>query len=278
MEKFKISIISIAIAASIFSYANFSWPMPRDLTVKLLDIGQGESILIQTPHGRTILIDGGPGDRVLERLSSEGNYWQRGFDLLVLTHSDLDHLEGFFAILDRYRIGALLFNGRLEGTFAYQDFLEKIAARNIPAVKARSDQDWQLDEGVFLDVITPPMTKELEATTNNSALLLKLSYGKTSVLLMSDSEKEEEFALLRTDMDVRSEILKVGHHGSISSSSEALLAAVAPKEAVISSGKNNRYDHPHLATILALDEKGIEWKDTQDEGTITMRSDGKRWY
>ncbi len=271
-------VVAFLLVASSFSYANFAWPLPQQLKVSLLDVGQGESIFIQTPHGRTILVDGGPGNKILEQLSEQGNYFLQKIDLLVLTHPDLDHLEGFLNLLERYRVGALLFNGRLEGSFAYQEFLQKIANLNIPAVKARSDQDWQLDEGIFLDVITPGMSKELMATTNNSALLLKLVYGKTSLLLMSDSEKEEELALLRSDTDIRSQILKVGHHGSITSSTDALLRAVQTKEAIISSGKNNRYDHPHLATILALDESGIAWSDTQDAGTITVKSDGKTWH
>lgn len=260
-------------------YANFIWGLPGDLTVTFLDIGQGDSILIQTPNGRTIIVDGGPGSTLVHRLGEETSFWMKKIDALLLTHPDRDHLEGFLEVLKRYEVGLFLFTGVQKESALYKTFLKEIDERGIKTVVVAPDQDWMLDEGVFLDIIGPLKSYNGQKVEkpNNTSIVARLVYGETQLLLTGDIEKKAEFELLLHDTDLRAQILKAGHHGSSTSGSEKFLKAVEPNTAVMINGKNNSYGHPHLETVLRFDELGIDWLSTKDEGTVTFVSDEKQW-
>lgn len=260
-------------------YANQAWSVSDQLTVKFLDIGQGDSILIQTPHGRTVLVDGGPGSALLERLNEETSFWMKEIDLVVSTHPDLDHVEGLVDIVERYDVGLVLITGMLTDTALSKAFSATLERENIAVAIAAPEQDWELDDGVFLDILAPTesVAGKVLKKTNDEGIVAKLVYGETSLLLTADIEKIGEDRLLRTDNDLRAQLLKVGHHGSRTSSTLPFLEAVSAREAVMINGKENSYGHPHLQTVLSLDEKGIDWISTKDVGTVTMVSDGREW-
>ncbi|MGE3278762.1 MAG: ComEC/Rec2 family competence protein [Candidatus Altimarinota bacterium] len=253
--------------------------MDDRLRVSFLDIGQGDSIFIQTPHGRTVLIDGGPGTTVIEKLGEASSFWTRRIDLMILTHPDRDHLEGLLEVLPRYRIEHLLLTGIVHPSQLYRSFLDMVEAYEIPTFLASTEADWQLDEGVFIDIIAPTTDVSFQepARPNDTSIMAKLVYGDTTLFLPGDGEVMQEHEILMSDFDLRSEFLKSGHHGSRTSSSLELLRAVQPQQSVIISGRENPFDHPHLDIVLRYDDLGIEWWNTKDEGTITFVSDGMKW-
>lgn len=260
-------------------YASNYWSVSDGLRVSFLDIGQGDSILIQTPHGRKVIIDGGPGTTILERLGEELSFWTKQVDLLILTHPDLDHLEGFLEVLPRYEVKRILVTGVFHDSELYKAFLNLIREQNIPTSFASPEQDWQIDDGVYLDIIAPVESVAFEEveSTNDTSIVAKLVYGNTSLLLTGDGEWPEENSILLTDSDLRSQLLKGGHHGSRTSNAVDFLRAIQPTKAVMINGGDNQFGHPHLETVLRFDDFGVDWWNTKDEGTVRFVSNADVW-
>lgn len=262
--------ISLFVGLVFCIYANAAWALPGDLSVKFLDVGQGDSVLIQTPGGRTVLVDAGPGPVILERLGEETGFWQKRIDLIILTHPHRDHLEGLLEVLQRYEVGTVLLSGIDYDSALYQAFMELVDNLEIPTLVASPAQDWLIDKGVYLDIIAPvhSLSGKNISNANDGSIVLKLIYGDSSLLLTGDAESAEEKEILLSDMDLRADVIKAGHHGSRTSSGGDFLRAVGAGQVVISSGLDNSYDHPHLDTLLKYDSMGIDWVDTKDEGTV----------
>lgn len=287
----KLSAIFITFGLLSSAYLNHAWPLGGGLTVHILDVGQGDSILITTPHQKVILIDGGPGAVITERLSTTLSFFEDTIDLLLLTHPNQDHLEGFMEILKRYQVNAIMTPEYNSASPIFQAFVDHARELNIPLYTTSTDRDLELEPDVFLDMIGPLVSfrpspasdagraeESLSQDPNNQSLIAKLIYGNTSLLLTGDMGPEEERALLESDADLTANILKSPHHGSQGSGNPAFLEQVSPSVALISAGKNNKYQHPSLETVLRYDEREISWKSTKREGTITLVSDGKKWF
>jgi len=273
------SHFSLAAGLLFCFYASHFWSLSQELKVSFLDIGQGDSILIQTPHDRVVLIDGGPGTSITERLGEVTAFWMKTIDLIILTHPDLDHLEGLMEVIPRYQVKKILLTGIAHESQLYWSFLELVQQQGIQIFLPDLEGDWQIDEGVFLDVISPDKTytfAEVEHP-NDTSIVVKLIYGHTSLLLPGDAEALQEKSMLLSDADLRSEFLKSGHHGSRTSSSLDFLRAVQAERVAIISGRENPFGHPHLETVLRYDDLGMEWSNTKDEGTMTFVSDGQTW-
>lgn len=281
MMKFQVFFSSLCIAAGFVfcTYASHFWMSSGLLTVSFLDIGQGDSIFIQTPHGRTVLIDAGEGTSILERLGEETSFWTKRIDLVILTHPDRDHLEGLLEVLPRYKIEKILLTGIVHESQIYRSFLEMIVEQGIETFIPSPAHDWQIDEGVYLDILSPPEGYAFEEVQhpNDTSIVAKLVYGNTTLLLPGDAEAFQEQQMLLSDMDLRSEFLKSGHHGSRTSSGLDFLRSVQPRQVVMMNGKENPFGHPHLETVLRYDDLGMEWWNTKDEGTISFVSDGVEW-
>lgn len=260
-------------------YADSFWMSSQQLRVSFLDIGQGDSILIQTPHNRTVLIDGGPGTTVTEQLGEATSFWTKSIDLVILTHPDLDHLEGLMEVIPRYDVKKILMTGIVHDSQLYRSFLGMIQEKGIEVFTPHPDQDWQIDREVFLDVISPDQDYTFAEVDhpNDTSVVVKLLYGNTSLLLPGDAEALQEKDMLLSDADLRSAFLKSGHHGSRTSSSLDFLRSVQAKQVAIISGRENPFGHPHLETVLQYDDLGMEWVNTKDEGTMTFVSDGWKW-
>lgn len=260
-------------------YANQAWVLPGELEVKVLDIGQGDSILIRTPMGKNLLVDGGPGQAVLERLEEEMGYWGNSLDLVVLTHPDLDHLEGLIEVLKRYEVDKILMTGVSHGSAAYAELLNVIRDREVEVLLAYADEDYRLERDVFLDTIYPvdPVAGQVVQNINDTSITLKLVYGQTRYLLSGDCEVSCETAQLRTDVDLSADVITGGHHGSKTSFSLPYLLAVRPKMVGMSNGRNNTFGHPHRQTLDKLASLGIAYWNTSESGTIRFGSNGREW-
>jgi competence protein ComEC len=271
-------ILVIVLATIILIFVSLTnWP-DNNLKISFLDIGQGDAILIETPNSQKILVDAGPATNILNPLGAKLGYFNRQIDLVILTHPDLDHIAGFSEVLRRYHVRSVLMTGVLHDSAAYGDILEQIAEQDIPVYLAEEKQDFDFGAGVTLDILWPtaPIVGHDPANNNETSIVAKLIYGKTSALLAGDAEETVEATLLKSGNNLQADILKLGHHGARTSSSTEFLAAVQPEIAIISAGADNSYGHPHPETLTRLSAK-TQIYSTITNGTITLVSDGTSW-
>lgn len=246
------------------------WTAPAALHV--LDVGQGDALLLTAPGGVQALIDGGPDATVLEQLPRVMPLLDRTIDLVVLTHPDRDHLAGLRPLLNRYRIGRFVFSGVAKDSGLYRAVLAEIRERSIPTMTVATGDRITLPPFTF-DVFWPPPGTAGTTTSaaNDTSVVLRAHNGATSVLLTGDISTHVENVLVAAGFPLSSTILKVPHHGSHSSSSTGFLLAVDPDLALLSSGRGNRYGHPHRDILARYAALGIPVRNTQEEGRIDMR-------
>jgi competence protein ComEC len=260
------------------------------LEVIFFDVGQGDSIFIETPNGRQVLIDGGPDKTILEKLNQTMPFYDRTIDLVVLTHPDADHLTGLIGVLEYYKVGQVLTSGFKKDTAVYQKWRELIEEKDIPLILAQAGQKVILQEGVVLEIFWPEqslidgqilggrlprrdLSPGFSKNANNVSVVARLIYGETEFLLPGDIEKKIEHYLLSKDWNMKSDILKIAHHGSKTSNSYNFLKAINPEIAVISVGKKNRYKHPSKEVLKKL--KDLVVYRTDENGDIQILTDGR---
>jgi len=238
---------------------------PGELTVAVLDVGQGDAILVTTPGGKSVLVDGGPsGIELARELGAVLPHWQRRIDIIVLTHPDEDHVGGLPQILRRFGTGAVVDSGVENATPGYENYAARSTERQVLA----AGDVFTLD-GVTFDVLWPPEGYE-SRQLNNHSVVLRISYGEVTILLTGDLEGGALRSLIQA-ADVRADILQVPHHGSKTTSTE-FLDAVGAQAAIISVGEANRYGHPAPVTLEALE--GTPTLRTDKDGRISITTDG----
>jgi len=249
------------------------------LHVYALDVGQGDSILIRTPRGATVLIDGGPDPLLLKmRLGRVLPMWHRQIDLVVATHADSDHLAGLVSLPRRYRLGGVLQPPDMGGDALAQAWEQQLQEAGVAVATALRGQSLTLDSGITLEVLHPGHELVSQQNRNENSVVLLLTMGDFRMLLTGDIESEAERELSQLGLVAPVTVLKVAHHGSPSSSSEAFLAACQPQIAVISVGAENRVGHPSYAVLERLSMAGARILRTDDLGTVELVTDGQRLW
>ncbi len=266
--------------------------MANNLEVTVLDVAQGDSILVVSPRGSTLLIDGGgafegfPGRP--EHLGADPGedavsayLWSRGFKSLnavALTHAHQDHVGGLNAVLQNFRVGRVwLGNENASPALAHFESTAKLG--HVPVEHERRGQSFLWD-GVQVDFLWPDAAADeaANAAKNNDSLVVRLNYGERTILLPGDAEKQAEYAMLdATDATgLHADVLKIGHHGSKNSTMPEFLAAVGPQIGIISAGEQNPYGHPSPELLRRLQEAGVRILRTDEQGAIQVRTDGKK--
>ena len=255
-------------------------PADDNLLVHFFDVGQGDSTLIDTPGGKQVLVDGGPDlEGLVHALAGVLSPGDRTLDLVVITHMDEDHARGLIEVLDRYEVEAVLLGTAPADDAVIGPQWEAALRRNgIEPVQVASGHLVELEPGITLEVLNPPATPfaGTPADRNNNSVVMRLSYGRISYLLTADIEAPAESRLARNPDSLKSTVLKVGHHGSRSSTTASFLERVSPSLAVVSAGADNRYGHPHREVMDRLIRKlGSERVFRTDlNGSVELISDG----
>jgi competence protein ComEC len=245
------------------------------LTVSFLDVGQGDAILIETPSGVQFLVDGGAGRLVVSDLSTLLPFYDRSIDAVLATHADGDHIGGLVDVLDLYQVGYVFSADMAQETAVAQAFETAAVQETSRLVTPRRGEVVALGDGVTLLVLWP--NQDLPSAENEASVVAKLIYGNTSFLLTGDAPQSvEKYLLAHDETLLDSDILKVGHHGSRTSSAPEFIAAVSPTYAVISAGIDNPYGHPHPETLATLAAASSSALCTCADGTIVFASDGSK--
>lgn len=239
------------------------------LEIYFFDVGQADSILIKE-NDYTMLIDGGnqsDGKNLVKYLEEDLNI--NDIDILVGTHPHEDHIGGLTDIINSLEIGKIYLPNATTTTKIFEKLLDTIEENNYKITVPKINEEFNLNNMNFKVIYTGTDESDL----NNTSIVLKLKYGKTSYLFTGDATKTTEEKIL--DKDITSDVLKIGHHGSSYSTTEEFLNKVNPKYAIIQVGTNNKYNHPSKQTLDKLNEKNIKIYRTDENGTIKLTSDGK---
>lgn len=242
----------------------------------MLDIGQGDALFIESPTGTQVLVDAGPVKKILGPLRKMMSPFDRTIDMIVITNPDADHIGGFADVLKNYKVGLVLEPGTINDSKTFQNLKQTIEQKKIPDVLARQGMKLDLGGGATMDVLFPDHDVSTW-TANDGSVVARLVYGDTSVMLTGDATMATEKILVEKlpKLNLASTVLKVGHHGSRTSSSSIFVNRVSPLFALISDGKDNKYGHPHSETLAVLEKAGAKILRTDLLGTIIMQSDGK---
>lgn len=284
-ENLKLYLLVFLIGINFFIwYAIFS-ENRKDLTVAFLDVGQGDAIFIESVDGKQVLIDGGSNAQVLRQLGQVMPFYDRSIDMVVLTHPDQDHIGGLPAVLETYKVDYVLESGVSSDSEVYKEFENIIEEKQIRKILARQGMNIPLcnltgallreDCDSYLEVLFP-IGDVSDFETNTSSVILKLTNGENSFLFTGDSPQSIEKYLagsLGDYLDV--DVLKLGHHGSKTSSSDIFLGFTSPEYSVASVGLNNSYNHPNQEVIDLLNKFEIPLLRTDELGNIIFESDGQ---
>lgn len=244
-----------------------------NISAHFIDIGQGDSILIELPNHECMLIDAGianKGEYIENYIISTG---YDTIDYLIATHPHADHIGSMDYIVSNMDIGSIYMPKVSTTTKTYERFLEAVQEKGMKIKSARAGMSIVDEEDLNVDILAPVEIDE--GDLNNCSIIIKITYESDSYLFIGDAEKEE---LSTVTADMSADVLKVGHHGSRTSTTEEFLEEVNPEYAVISCGIDNDYGHPHKETINLLKKFDIEYYRTDLQGTITITSDGSRNY
>ena len=244
----------------------------HEIMVSFIDVGQGDSILVRS-RNNAVLIDGGEHtarNAVLNYLRSAG---VRRLCYVVATHPHSDHIGGLVTVLGRLEVGAVIMPEVTHNTNTFERFLEAIENNHIDVVFPTPGQ--QIQAGILDFTVIAPPNPHPSNNLNNASVVMRLVHGQTSFLFTGDAERELEEWMVNSGQNIASNVLKVAHHGSRTSSIDTFLDAVNPSAAVISLGANNRYGHPHREVMDRLNARNIRIHRTDHMGTIRMITNGR---
>jgi competence protein ComEC len=276
-KKFIIVPLIVLVFMTCFTLAT----MPDSLLhVSILDVGEGDAILIQNGN-QDILIDGGPSPQhICQRLSERMPFWDKNIELVILTHPHLDHLNGLIEVLQRYSVNQVLVSKLTSESTVFREWQNLLIAHNVKASTAVAGQQMNLTEKAVLEVLSPPdiPSNQKESDIDEYGVVLKLTLQDISFLFMADTDQKTEEKLINRGADLKSTFLKVAHHGSLTSTSENFLAAVKPQIACISVGTDNLYSLPNHEVLVRLQKTlgtaGRLYR-TDLNGTIEFITDGE---
>ncbi|MFD1360731.1 ComEC/Rec2 family competence protein [Lentibacillus salinarum] len=271
MQRYISILTVILIICSFISLPAVYAEQQPNMDVHFINVGQGDSMLIQTPSEKNILIDGGrpaAGKKVTAFLNEQN---VEKLDLVIATHPDIDHIGGLPEVMKSFNVEKIMDTGKIHSTRTYARYVSRILEQKIPIEIAEQHELIKIDPYLKIRVLN---THNSSQSNNASSIVLKLTFNQMDFLLMSDVGKEQERRLMEK-YDLNSEIVKVAHHGSRTSTSLEFLQAVNPNAAVLTYGQKNEYGHPVDRVMENLHKVDTTIYPTAMFGDITVRTDGK---
>lgn len=241
------------------------------------DVGQGDAIFLKSPTGQDILIDGGPDKKVLDCLDSKMAFYDRTLELMALSHPQSDHLVGLIEVLKRVKVKNILITKATNDTPEFTAWQKAVKEEHAAVFDAKKGKLVDLGTGLKMEILWPP-DPFYYRDINETSQVFRISYGNFCALLTGDATLNTWRSLSLSGELKDCFLLKVPHHGSRNNLDEMLLENIRPKMAVISVGRNNRFGHPHKEVIEKLRGKGIMVKRTDEDGTIEIVTDGRKWW
>ncbi len=259
-----------------FSYVqkNFFQVSNHNLQFHFIDVGQGDSSLIITPKGKTILIDAGDEAHAKKVVSYVREQGIEKLDLVIATHPDADHIGGMDKVIKNFDIDVFAMPDVSAKTNQYKQIQRELKAKKMKATRLYQGDEVQIDDSLDFEILSPVKGKKYD-DTNEYSIVAKIVYKDTSFILMGDATMENEVDIINNVPDIDIDVLKLGHHGSSTSSSDYFITKTSPKIAIISCGKNNKYGHPHQEVMRVLKKHGVTPYRTDEMGDIVITSDGK---
>ena len=259
-----------------FSYVqkNFFQVSNHNLRFHFIDVGQGDSSLIITPKGNTILIDAGDEAHAKKVVSYIREQGIEKLDLVIATHPDADHIGGMDKVIKNFDIDVFAMPDVSAKTNQYKQIQRELKAKKMRATRLYQGDEVQIDDDIDFEILSPVKGKKYD-DTNEYSIVAKIVYKDTSFILMGDATMENEVDIINNVPDIDIDVLKLGHHGSSTSSSDYFITKTSPNIAIISCGKDNKYGHPHQEVMRVLKKHGVTPYRTDEMGDIVITSDGK---
>ncbi|TQR15313.1 MBL fold metallo-hydrolase [Psychrobacillus soli] len=243
----------------------------KEMSVHFIDVGQGDSILIQSPEGKNMLVDGGKREKGKDVVTYLRQHGVDKLDYVVATHPDADHIGGLLAVLNSVSIKNFVDSGKEHTTQTYEQMLQLILDKHIPFIVPSVGDTIPLDSDIEITVLN---TGENVDDNNEASIVLKVQYEDVSFLLTGDADAGVEKSMIK-EYNLKSTVLKAGHHGSDTSSSDAFIREVQPEVTILSYGENNMYGHPTPVIVTRLKKANSDIYSTAEIGNIVVRTDGK---
>ena len=264
-------ICFLFVSSCVFFYIEYNKIFPSSYRITFFDIELGDSVLVQTPEGKNILIDTGSGTDIISKLSGAMSFFSKNIDILVITHGDSDHIGGVRDVFARYNVENVFFTGASKKALMFQELLQTIEEQKISWRIMESKKDYLIDSEFIVDVLYPLQNISfLQDHGNNESFVFFLSLFRNKILFTGDMEKESEDILLKEGEDLHADILKVPHHGSKTSSSLSFIQAVNPRVAIAQAAIKNKFGHPHNMIVERYESLGVQFLQTGKEGDITF--------
>ncbi len=276
----RVKILFFIFLISIFGFVeSYLLASKNFLKVSFLDIGQGDSILVTTPKHAHILFDGGRDNTTLTRLGENLNFLEKDIDVVIATHEDGDHITGLLEVLQNYRVKILVTSFKNKpATPLAKKLLEIAASKHIKIIQVDHPFNFTTNDGVVFKILFPIQNMD-GGDTNSHSVVTQIIFNQNKFLLTGDLPQAGElFLVSEYGGSLQSDILKLGHHGSDTSSNAEFMRIVHPEIVIVSSGKNNSFGHPHRSVLDLCEKFGIKVFRTDEMGTINIVSDGKNFW
>ncbi|MCX6717776.1 MAG: MBL fold metallo-hydrolase [Candidatus Taylorbacteria bacterium] len=268
------SLIIIVLINFIIYYSVYAESREGMLRVTFLNVGQGDAVFIESPNGNQMLIDSGPDKNILNALGRVMPFYDRSIDFVISTHPDQDHIGGLPEVFKNYSVNEYFTNGMISETGTFKEVEQEIIDNNIDTGVLREGEIIDFGDGVLLKILYPNLPPEGK-DTNEYSIVAKLFYGDSSFILTGDAPTDVLDFLANTDgINLKSDVLKVAHHGSKNSLSPEFLSAVSPEYSIISASLDNSFGHPHKEIVDALNDVKTNILETFNNGDIIFSTDG----
>lgn len=273
--------VIVILVLFVFALSTNSIASQKDglLKVYFFDVGQGDAVFIETPNGNQVLIDGGPDNTVLQKLGEVMPFYDKDIDVVIMTHSDADHVTGLLEVLNRYEVEHIIYSDIVRKSTLYNAWQKAVAQEGANIIDPVAGKIIDLGNGITVTIVYPleSIAGKVMKKTNNNSVVLMLKYGESEILLTGDIEKQAERALILSSISLDADILKIAHHGSKTSTIEEFIFEVSPQVAIVQVGAKNRYGHPSQEVLSRLENFGIPYYRTDIDGDIKVISDGQNF-